>query len=250
MANDDDIDALLAKESSEHTRDTEIDRILNTFPLDAYSVLDLQPGVSPGDIKNTYRKKSLLIHPDKTKNARAPDAFDRLKKAERALADDAARAALDAAFTDARRILMRERRWTIHDERLKSAEFLADWRDKTREVLVQTELRKRRLQKAQMEEEGRRKQQQEQELEERRKRREQERAWEDSRDTRVRQWRDFRKKRDAASAAAAASDSKTSTSALNANAAATKIHTASSSGISKAPNKKKKKIKGALEVLG
>jgi len=70
----------LEKEASEFTKDAEIDRIRKAFSLDAYAVLDLQPGVPESDIKIQYRKKSLLIHPDKTKNPAAPDAFDRLKK--------------------------------------------------------------------------------------------------------------------------------------------------------------------------
>lgn len=225
LSDDKDVDDILAKEASELNRDKEIERILNAFPLDAYSVMDLQPGVSPSDIKAVFRKKSLLIHPDKTSNPRAPDAFDRLKKAEKHLQDDKSRAALDSAFTDARRILIRERRWTIHDERLKSDAFLLDWREKTKEVLVEMELRKRRLQTIQMEQEGREKKRQEAEQEEWRVKREQEKAWEDSRDTRVSQWRKFRKARDAASAAAAASHSKTSRAALNAQNATVKFGT-------------------------
>lgn len=187
------IDSLLQKEASEHTKEAEIERILNAFQLDSYSVLDLQPGCTSSDIKAQYRKKSLLIHPDKTKNERAPDAFDRLKKAESALQDKTKRETLDQAFTDARRILIRQRKWNIHDERLKSEEFLADWRECTREVLVENELRRRRMAKAQMEEEGRLKRKMDEEAEEKRKKRESAKAWEDSRDTRVSNWRDYRK---------------------------------------------------------
>ncbi|KAJ3508793.1 hypothetical protein NM208_g15769 [Fusarium decemcellulare] len=81
------LDALEA-EAKEFDKDAEIDRILKAFRLDAYAVLDLQPGVPDSDIKITYRKKSLLIHPDKTKNPQAPDAFDRLKKAQTELMDE------------------------------------------------------------------------------------------------------------------------------------------------------------------
>lgn len=34
-----------------------------------------------------YRKKSLMIHPDRFKHARGPEAFDLLKKAETELLD-------------------------------------------------------------------------------------------------------------------------------------------------------------------
>lgn len=61
-------------------KDAEISRILSAFRLDAYAVLDLSPGVPDTQIKAQYRSLSLLIHPDKTTNPSAPDAFDRLKK--------------------------------------------------------------------------------------------------------------------------------------------------------------------------
>ncbi|ANB15327.1 Chaperone protein dnaJ [Sugiyamaella lignohabitans] len=190
----DDIDFLLAQEASELTRDEEISRVLNAFPLDAYSVLDLRPGCTPSVIKKQYRKKSLLIHPDKSKNVQAPEAFDRLKKAEALLQDDKAREVLDQAFTDARKLLIMEKKWTYDDERLKSDEFYEEWRQKTKDVLIENELRKRRLQKLKMEEEGRLKRQMEEAAAERRMKRESEQAWEDTRDTRVGNWRDYRNK--------------------------------------------------------
>ncbi len=61
---------------------------MKAFKLDAYAVLDLKPGVPESDIKKCYRVKSLLIHPDKTSNPQAPDAFDRLKKAQTMLMDE------------------------------------------------------------------------------------------------------------------------------------------------------------------
>lgn len=193
---EDDVDALLAREASEFTRDKEIDRVMNAFPLDAYSVLELQPGCTLDDIKKEYRKRSLLIHPDKSKNPQAPNAFDRLKKAEADLRDDKKRELLDQAFADARKILIREKNWSINDERLKSEVFLVEWRQKTKDVLIENELRKRKLAKIQMEEEGKLKRQAEEELEERRRKRERQKAWEDSRDTRVNSWRVYKKKED------------------------------------------------------
>jgi DnaJ family protein C protein 8 len=194
MSDDIDVDELLAQEASQFVRDQEVDRILKSFPLDAYSILDLQPGCSSQVIKQQYRKKSLLIHPDKTKNPQAPDAFDRLKKAEATLQDDKKRELLDQAFTDARRMLIHEKKWTYDDQRLRSDEFLQEWRIKTKEVLIESELRKRKLQRIQMEEEGRAKRKLEEAEEERRKKRQSEQAWEDARDTRVENWRGYQKK--------------------------------------------------------
>ncbi|KAI1850152.1 hypothetical protein JX266_004531 [Neoarthrinium moseri] len=190
-----DKDALdaLASEAKEFEKDAEIDRILKAFRLDAYAVLDLNPGVPESDIKLTYRKKSLLIHPDKTKNPQAPDAFDRLKKAQTELMDEKHRERLDEAIADARMLLIRERKWTVDSPELRTAAFAAEWRVKTREVLVDNEHRRRRQLKAQMQEEGREQRRQDDELEERKRKRQHDQDWEATRDQRIDSWRQFSK---------------------------------------------------------
>lgn len=164
----------------------------NPFPL-SYAVLDLNPGVPESDIKITYRKKSLLIHPDKTRNPRAPDAFDRLKKAQSELMDEKHRERLDESIADARMLLIRENKWTVDSPELKTPEFAKKWRDKAREVLVDDEHRRRKLARAMMQEEGRELKKQEDELEERRKKRKHEEEWEDTREKRIDSWRQFQK---------------------------------------------------------
>jgi len=198
MAADDGLDALealdaLEKEVKEFDKDAEIARILSAFKLDAYAVLDLQPGVPESDIKACYRKKSLLIHPDKTSNPRAPDAFDRLKKAQLELMDEKHRTRLDEAIADARMLLMRENKWTTDSPETRTEEFKGQWRDKTREVLVDNELRRRKQLRAQMQEEGRAQKKEEEELAERKRKREHEVAWEQSREQRIGSWREFQK---------------------------------------------------------
>ncbi|OTA63640.1 heat shock protein DNAj [Hypoxylon sp. EC38] len=173
--------------------DAEIDRILKAFRLDAYAVLDLNPGVPESDIKLTYRKKSLLIHPDKTKNPQAPEAFDRLKKAQTELMDEKHRERLDEAIADARVLLIRENKWTVDSPELKTEEFAKKWRDKTREVLIDNEMRRKRQMKAQMQEEGREQRRAEQELEDRKRKRQHEQDWESTRDQRIDSWRQFQK---------------------------------------------------------
>lgn len=145
------------------------------------------------DIKITYRKKSLLIHPDKTKNPLAPDAFDRLKKAQTELMDEKHRKVLDEAIADARMLLMRENKWTVDSPELKTAEFDRKWADKTKFVLIENEQRRRRQMKAQMQEEGREQRRQEEEAEARRKKRQHEEDWEATRDQRINSWRQFSK---------------------------------------------------------
>ncbi|KAL6881216.1 hypothetical protein J3F83DRAFT_721462 [Trichoderma novae-zelandiae] len=191
----DDKDALdtLELEAKEFDKDAEIDRILNAFRLDAYAVLDLQPGVPESDIKMTYRKKSLLIHPDKTKNPRAPDAFDRLKKAQTELMDEKHRERLDEAIADARMLLIRENKWTVDSPELKTDDFAKKWRAKAREVLIDNEHRRRRQMRAQLQEEGREQRKQDVEVEERKRKRQHEQDWEATRDVRINSWRQFQK---------------------------------------------------------
>ncbi|KAI1327520.1 DnaJ domain-containing protein [Xylariaceae sp. FL0255] len=191
----DDKDALdlLEAESKEFDKDAEIDRILKAFRLDAYAVLGLQPGVPESDIKLTYRKKSLLIHPDKTKNPQAPDAFDRLKKAQTELMDEKHRERLDEAIADARMLLIRENKWTVDNPELKTDAFARKWRDKTRDVLIENEMRRKRQMKAQMQEEGREQRRADEELEERKRKRQHEQDWESTRDQRIDSWRQFQK---------------------------------------------------------
>ena len=159
----------------------------------SYAVLDLQPGVPESDIKIVYRKKSLLIHPDKTKNPQAPEAFDRLKKAQTALLDEKQRQHLDECIADARQLLIRQHKYTVDSEEVKTDEFKAEWRKKTIEVLVEAEARRRRQMKAKMQEEGREKAKEDAELEERKRKRDHEKSWEETREERIGSWRDFQK---------------------------------------------------------
>ncbi|KAK9451486.1 chaperone protein dnaJ [Limtongia smithiae] len=184
----DDIDAFLSRESKSLDKDGEILRILGCFPLDAYSVLDLLPGAAPPEIRGQYRRKSLLIHPDKTTNPKAPDAFARLKAAEAVLLDETRRQTLDEAFTDARKLLLAEKDHAAPD----TAEFRAAWREKTKIVLVDSELRRRRRDKLAMQQQGRERDREEQEIEERKRKREEKEVWENTRDERISNWRSYR----------------------------------------------------------
>ena len=160
-----------------------------------YAVLDLQPGVPDSEIKICYRKKSLLIHPDKTSNPAAPEAFDRLKKAQTELMDEKTRERLDEAIADARTLLMRERKLNVDSPEVKepNQEFRDAWRKKTVAVLVDNEARRRKQMKAQMQEEGREQKRVDEEVEARKRKRDHEVAWEQTREGRIGSWRDFQK---------------------------------------------------------
>lgn len=169
---------------------------MNAFRANAYDVLDLQPGVPDEDIKKTYRKKSLLIHPDKSSNKRAPEAFDRLAMAHQTLLDEKKRAILDEAIADARMLLMRDLGLNKDSEEVKDPdrEFMGKWKEKVKWVLADNEDRRRRQMKAQMQEEGRLQRKEEEEMAERKRKREHEQKWEHSRDERIGSWREYQQK--------------------------------------------------------
>lgn len=179
------------------TQDSEIERIMKSFRANAYDVLDLQPGVPDEDIKKVYRKKSLLIHPDKTKNPLAQEAFDRLAKAHQALLDEKQREKLDEAIADARMLLMRDKKLTIDSEEVRDpdVDFMKAWKEKVKFVLADNEARRLRQMKAQMQDEGRQAKKEEAELAQRKRKREHEQDWEKTRDQRIGSWREFTKKK-------------------------------------------------------
>ncbi|KXT09511.1 hypothetical protein AC579_7187 [Pseudocercospora musae] len=186
----------LERDSKEFNKDEEIDRIMKAFRANAYDVMDIQPGVPDEDIKKIYRKKSLLIHPDKTKNPNAQDAFDRLAKAHQMLLDQKERAKLDEAIADARMLLIREKKLTTDSEEVKDpdVDFMKEWKNKVKYVLADNEARRQRQMKAQMQEEGRQKKKEDEEIEARKRKREHEQDWEKTRDQRIGSWREFTKK--------------------------------------------------------
>jgi DnaJ family protein C protein 8 len=185
----------LNRANSALLQDREIERIMSSFILDPYSVLDIQPGVPPTEIKKLYRRKSLLIHPDKTKNPRARDAFDRLKKAQDELMDDKKRESLDSLISAARKEVIKEQ---AIDEKtaadyLVSPKFWTDVRAKTKDFLIEEELRRRKAKRLAMEAEGRERQAAEDAAEEAKRKREAEKEWEETREERVGNWRNFAK---------------------------------------------------------
>jgi DnaJ homolog subfamily C member 8 len=157
-------------------------------------VLDLQPGVPPEEIKKIYRRKSLLIHPDKTKNPKASEAFDKLKKAESELMDDKKRAALDSLIAAARNAVIFEQKLDKNSDYIKGDQFWIDVRAKTQKFLIDDELRRRKAKKLAMEQEGRERQEAEKTTEEAKRKREAEKEWEDTREERVGNWRNFKHK--------------------------------------------------------
>lgn len=107
--------------------------------------------------------------------------------------DEKHRARLDEAIADARMLLIRENKWTVDSPELKTEEFSKKWREKSKEVLIDNEHRRRRQMKAQLQEEGREQRRQDEEMEERKRKRQHEQDWEATRDERISSWRQFQK---------------------------------------------------------
>ncbi|KAL7006450.1 hypothetical protein EMMF5_004103, partial [Cystobasidiomycetes sp. EMM_F5] len=194
-----DIDAILAAEASNLVREEEAMRILKAFKLNPYEILDLETAATDDEIHKVYRKKSLMIHPDRFKHARGPEAFDLLKKAETELLDVEKRKNLDRTIADARMLILRglgvpPEAPDSHDKlRFLLPPLRERVKAKTKEIMIDDELRRRRGNKMQMIAEGAEAQRVEKAQEERKRKMEDKAAWEDSRETRVTDWRSFQK---------------------------------------------------------
>lgn len=107
--------------------------------------------------------------------------------------DEKARTHLDECIADARGLLMRKYKYNVDSPELDTPEFRKEWRQKTVEVLVDAEARRRRQMKARMQEEGREKRKEDEEIEQRKRKRDHEKSWEDTREERIGSWRDWQK---------------------------------------------------------
>ncbi|CAG7849207.1 SubName: Full=Uncharacterized protein {ECO:0000313/EMBL:CCA70778.1} [Serendipita indica DSM 11827] len=196
-AANDDIDKLLNREATAVSRDVEVDRILAAFKLNPYDILDIDSSATAEEIKKQYKKLSLLIHPDKATHPKAQDAFDLLKKAESEVQDKDKRENLDAVVKQARIELLRAMNLptSTPDDHVKLKGLTPPWRqqlkDKTKAMLIDEELRRRRAVKLAMANEGREAQQKEEEVNTRKRKAEEDKVWEERREERVDSWRTF-----------------------------------------------------------
>lgn len=170
---------------------TEVERILSTFKLDPFTILQIPLGsCTEKDVKVAYRKKSLQIHPDKVKHPRAEEAFAMLKKAETELSDPTRKRFLLGIVEEAKMDVLRERGIkgksvsvnvpekerekgadgtegaaappptmatisTVEHQFLRTEEGEEAVRLMFKKIMIELELRKRKLQKKEMEMEGR-----------------------------------------------------------------------------------------------
>ncbi|KAI8807271.1 hypothetical protein BJ742DRAFT_773256 [Cladochytrium replicatum] len=209
-----DVDTFLRMTASAVTQDAEIDRILsftikNPFDLLEVSSTTFATGtIDQREIKLQYRKKSILCHPDKSKNPRAQEAFEALKAAESYFTDDEKRETIVAILQEARDTVMRQKRITKKPSKteLKSEPTApADVDPRMYEPAVIDAIRAevRSMLKGNMDrasirlknEFERRAQEAEEQAETRKRKLEHDKAWESSRDDRVASWRKFMDKK-------------------------------------------------------
>ncbi|KAI0264469.1 DnaJ-domain-containing protein [Gloeopeniophorella convolvens] len=194
---DADLDRLLNREASAIQRELEVDRILAAFKLNAYDILDLGPSATADDIKRKYRQLSLFIHPDKCPHPRAPEAFDILKKAENELGEPAKREELDATINQARVLLLKALALpaaTPDDSpKLRGLvpPFKTQLRAKSKELLIEEELHRRRSIKMNLANEGFEARKKDEEVATRKRKAEDDAKWEENREQRVDSWRSF-----------------------------------------------------------
>ncbi|KAK0529655.1 DnaJ subfamily C member 8 [Tilletia horrida] len=190
----------LTRERTSMWQELEIDRILSAFKLNPYSVLDVSMEADAKEITKVYRKKSLLLHPDKVKHERAVEAFDLLKKASTQLLDEEKRKSLDETVMAARIVALKELGLppTIapDDERIEAlgpGALEERVRAKTKEIMIDDEVQRRRAIRLQHAAEGAEQRKREEAVEERKRKADEKEQWEATRDERVAGWRTFQK---------------------------------------------------------
>ncbi|KDQ06389.1 hypothetical protein BOTBODRAFT_121576 [Botryobasidium botryosum FD-172 SS1] len=194
---DEDLEKLLNREATAFQRDVEVERILKAFKLNPYEILGIDYEATPADIKKRYRHLSLFIHPDKASHPKASDAFDMLKKAESDLSDKDKRLDLDATILQARTQVLKGLGLpqSIADTDFKLQELNPSFKDrirqKSKELLIDEEVARRKAYKLTLANEGLEAKKKEEEAEKKKRKAEDDQRWEETREQRVDSWRSF-----------------------------------------------------------
>nr|XP_031859351.1 uncharacterized protein CI109_005192 [Kwoniella shandongensis]KAA5526423.1 hypothetical protein CI109_005192 [Kwoniella shandongensis] len=197
MASSSNLDAVIKKNAADLAKELEVERVLNAFKLNPYDILDLPITATESDIKKQYRKKSLMIHPDKFKHEKGLEAEDQLSNRE-------TRREIDMIMTHARTQVLKEILGSGYstnipddDPRLTNLRppLEQQVRAKGREILVEDELARRRKTKLAYANEGAEKAKAEADVAARKRKVEDQAKWEERREDRIKDWRDFSHKK-------------------------------------------------------
>jgi len=92
----------------------------------AYSILNLSPGASPGDIRSAFRKKAKLLHPDKNQASDAHEQFVLLHEAYAKLSGIENKSAPDIRRDMEKDRMERARKAAANYARMKYQEYLKE----------------------------------------------------------------------------------------------------------------------------
>jgi len=128
--------------------DVQLERLLSRKYYNPYDVLLLKSEAADEEIKRAYRGFSVLVHPDKCKDPRAPDAFHILEQAQKTLLDPEKRKVFQRVMREARERVEFER--GKENKRRKKAglpdlpedTFEAEVRDTCDKLFIEIEERK------------------------------------------------------------------------------------------------------------
>ena len=200
------------RDVSDATRDAEVERILSCFKLNPYEFLNLPFDCEKKAIPRSFRKISLLVHPDKCKHADAKAAFDALGQAQKLLLDEDFKRTLDFHLEQAKESVLKTWKKEARDDVAlrvkyegnkegmledfcKTDEFHERWKYEGRNYIVELEWRRRKMALRIKGEEKRVTEEEKAELAQRRKEHKEKKEWDqdERREARVGGWRDFMK---------------------------------------------------------
>eukprot|EP00741_Cyanophora_paradoxa_P008929 tig00000142_g8642.t1 len=194
------------------------------FNLNPYEVLDLPYDADNDTIKKTYRRISLMVHPDKNPDVpAAKDVFDAVSKAYKSLVvmsqhagptpslpqDEEARGVVDRIVAESKKrvedeykkqkkekdkdgkTLMDQMGLVKEEDYTQTEEYRNKMRVLTCKLFMEVEVEKEKLQQREFNERAREAEKDKEEKTKRKKEEDHDKEWEESREGRVGTWRDF-----------------------------------------------------------
>jgi len=179
------------------TSEEQISRLLQPYyewrNLNPYDVLMLDVDATEEDIRQRYRKLSSLVHPDKSRNERAREAFEEVKKAYQQLNDEDRKRMILLTIESIREQFEKEKKKkaAVHNAQLNQNPN--EERTFIQKKFAEIEMRRRNTEKHQRAHQKREREEEEKIKEEQLSSQKFEKEWSDDkrRTDRVGNWRDF-----------------------------------------------------------
>jgi DnaJ family protein C protein 8 len=100
----------LTKEDNKFTQEYQLQRLLSTTFVNPYDILEVGAESSEEEIKKRFRMLSILVHPDKCRHEKAPDAWHLLEQAYKQLLDPEKRRIYQRVMREAKERVEYERK--------------------------------------------------------------------------------------------------------------------------------------------